>query len=345
MAKKAFVYDGSQWVDIAQSTTDLSNYANMTTTPISGFRNAITNGGMSIAQRGTSLTLGSTANYGLDRWYASGFGTGQNFTVSRSTATPPTGFQYFQRVATTTTTGTNIFISQSLETSDVIPMQGRTVTLSFRYRVPVNFTNTWVAQVYWSTATDANLTPSATKTSLASKTLSNTTSWTLDSLTFTVPVTATSLSVEFALGNNVVNGAQFDFTGVQLELGAIATPFERRPIGTELALCQRYYLRISGQAYTAFGSGLSVSSTKAAIYVNYPATMRAIPSAVTFSNLIITDRTAYDLTVSSFDADTRPGLNSAYLAVIHGSGATAAKPALLTNVNGSVGFIDFSAEL
>lgn len=240
MAKKAFVYDGTNWIDIAQSTADLTNYANLTTNQPS-FRNFLINGGMDIAQRGTSLTRGSTTDYGLDRWYASGFGSGQSFTVSRSTATPPTGFQYFQRVATTTTSGTNIFISQSLETSNVIPMQNRTVTFSFRYRVPVNFTNTWTAQVFWSTATDANLTPSATKTSLASKALSNTTSWTADSLTFTVPATATSLSVEFALVNNVVNGAQFDFTGVQLELGSIATPFERRLIGAELALCQRYF--------------------------------------------------------------------------------------------------------
>lgn len=259
MAKKAFVYDGTQWVDIAQSTADLSNYANLTTNQPS-FRNFLINGGMDIAQRGTSLTRGNTADYGLDRWYVSGFGSGQNFTVSRSTATPPTGFQYFQRVATTTTTSTNLFVSQSLETSNVVPLQGKTATLSFRYRVPVNFTGTWTANVLWSTATDTNLTPSTSRTVVASKSLTNTTSWTTDSLTFTVPATATALTVEFALVNNVVNGAQFDFTGVQLELGSIVTPFERRPIGTELALCQRYYQTSfnTGQvpAHNASGNGI-----------------------------------------------------------------------------------------
>ena len=240
MAKKAKIWTGAEWVDLSPAVADLSNYANLTTNQPS-FRNFLINGGMDIAQRGTSITRGNVDGYTLDRWYASGYGSGQNFTISRSSATPPTGFQYFQRIATTTTSGTNLFISQSLETSNVVPMQGRTVTLSFRYRLPVNFTNAWTAQVYWSTATDANLTPATSKTSIASKTLTNTTSWTADSLTFVVPATATALSVEFITTGNVVNGAQFDFTGVQLELGSIATPFERRLIGAELALCQRYF--------------------------------------------------------------------------------------------------------
>ena len=48
--------------------------------------------------------------------------------------------------------------------------------------------------------------------------------------------------------NNKV-GATFDLTGVQLEEGLVATPFEQRPIGTELVLCQRYYERTSHPIY------------------------------------------------------------------------------------------------
>lgn len=338
MAKRARVWTGTEFVDLASSNTDLSNYANLTTNQPT-FRNFIINGGMDIAQRGTSITRGNVDGYTLDRWYASGYGSGQNFTISRSSATPPTGFQYFQRIATTTTSGTNLFISQSLETSNVVPMQGRTVTLSFRYRLPVNFTNAWTAQVYWSTATDANLTPATSKTSIASKTLTNTTSWTADSLTFVVPATATALSVEFITTGNVVNGAQFDFTGVQLELGSIATPFERRPIGTELALCQRYYYRVGGDTSSdLYFSGFQPANTYIVVTLLHPVPMRAIPS--------LAQRVG---TWAVINTPTQPGpggvgTKSYYIAFQVNAGiSNANQSAVYTNSTGH--YLEFGAEL
>ena len=63
------------------------------------------------------------------------------------------------------------------------------------------------------------------------------------------------------------NDATFEITGVQLEVGAQATPFEHRSFGEELALCQRYYYRMqngSSSAYwvapiTAYGSSTNVA--------------------------------------------------------------------------------------
>ena len=52
-------------------------------------------------------------------------------------------------------------------------------------------------------------------------------------------------------------GANTDLTGVQLEPGPVATPFEHRPIGTELALCQRYYQEIAGAQFW----GATISTT------------------------------------------------------------------------------------
>ena len=70
--------------------------------------------------------------------------------------------------------------------------------------------------------------------------------------------------------------AAFNITDVQLEIGPVATPFEQRPIGMELALCQRYYA-----FYVAVGS--SRSTTISNCYVNAPVPMRAVPSTFVIS--------------------------------------------------------------
>jgi len=77
------------------------------------------------------------------------------------------------------------------------------------------------------------------------------------------------------------NGATFYITGVQLEVGSTATPFERRPYGTELMLCQRYYSRLSAASsntYTAFCSCVYTASGNANGFVKFPNTMRASPT-------------------------------------------------------------------
>lgn len=70
------------------------------------------------------------------------------------------------------------------------------------------------------------------------------------------------------------DGATFDITGVQLEVGEVATPFEHRPIGTELALCQRYFHEIGAQFATP---GFVSSGSNIVFGYDYPAPMRANP--------------------------------------------------------------------
>jgi hypothetical protein len=77
------------------------------------------------------------------------------------------------------------------------------------------------------------------------------------------------------------NGATFYITGVQLETGSVATPFERRPYGTELALCQRYYQKISLTANPqTWGNGYWNTTTQVLLWVPFITTMRAAPSAL-----------------------------------------------------------------
>jgi hypothetical protein len=78
------------------------------------------------------------------------------------------------------------------------------------------------------------------------------------------------------------NAATFYITGVQLEVGSVATPFERRPYGTELSLCQRYYYKQFGGTSSIYigGVGLVVSTTALQTVVPFPTQMRIAPTAL-----------------------------------------------------------------
>jgi hypothetical protein len=99
--------------------------------------------------------------------------------------------------------------------------------------------------------------------------------------TFTMAADASTDYLEVALQNQ--NGALMRIAGCQLEPGPVATPFEHRPIGTELALCQRYYFsNISGRPYQfGFGNGSTGWMSGSA---GLPQSMRATPTVVLYGN-------------------------------------------------------------
>jgi len=80
----------------------------------------------------------------------------------------------------------------------------------------------------------------------------------------------------------------FDIAQVQIEAGSVATPFERRPIGTELALCQRYYRTLAG----LITNGATASSANTRATWVYGAKMRATPT-VTFTTVLGSSVTAF----------------------------------------------------
>jgi hypothetical protein len=95
-----------------------------------------------------------------------------------------------------------------------------------------------------------------------------------------------SYPVQSAAQTNWISnsGATFYITGVQLEKGTAASPFENRLYGTELALCQRYYVDLANNggstqnAYRAIGFGSTYNTTAGTYVTQVPVPMRALPS-------------------------------------------------------------------
>ena len=220
--------------------------------PLAGFRNAIINGNFDIWQRGTSFSNPGTGAYTADRWMPTYNGTGATRTLSRQAFTlgqtdvpgePTYFFRFAQSVAGSG--GTFNTINQRME--GVRTFAGQQVTLSFWAKASASLTLTNIAlQQYFG----AGGSPSSTVSSIIVASPVIGTSWTKYSYTFTVPSisgkTLGSDNNDFmeVFWNFPANTTfTFDIAQVQLEAGPVATPFERRSIGTELALCQRYYER------------------------------------------------------------------------------------------------------
>jgi len=307
------------------------------------FKNALYNGDFRIAQRGTSF-VNPSSQYVLDRWFIQGYGATGNGTVSQIQA----GLQNFSnafQLAITSTTGGNWFITQSLETRDIVRLQGQSVTVSYWYRIPTNFTAGWGSNLYWNTGTDAAIQNSivGSPVSAGGVSLTNTTQWTYTSFQAFVPLTATQLAVMFSTFNNVVNGATIQITGVQLEKSTIATPFEVRPYATELALCQRYYQRTADtQGYVALMVGGIETSTTAAVGMVLPVTMRASPTITAGSGIRMYSAGTGGVTFTIGQQRSTPTNGGIYLGI---TGATAGQACYLYNYPAASSYIEFNSEL
>lgn len=233
----------------------------------SGMKNRIINGKMEIAQRGTSFPAVTEGAYVLDRFSVSRVTSGV-ITAEQSTNAPSGFSRSLKFTATTAETSlatTDYFnFYHKIEGYNISDLFGKTFTLSFwvksskvgnycvsfrnkaadaSYVAPytINSANTWELKNFtivggfpsfgtWDTGNDMGV-----------------------SLTFSVMFggTVTTSLNTWIVGNatNISNtanpfdtvGGNFAITGVQLEAGSVATPFEHRLFGQEMLLCQRYY--------------------------------------------------------------------------------------------------------
>lgn len=261
-----------------------------------GFRNKIINGGFDIWQRGTSF---SAAGYTADRWAIVG-ASGQTVSVTQQAFTPGntiTGQEpsFFARIAWSGTPSGTFWFTQRVE--DVRTCAGQQVVLSFWAKASSS------TSVFTPTIEQNFGTGGSGVVTTTSSAITLTTSWQKFVVSFNVPSisgktigTNSYLDVRPLNGGSTVNGINIDIWGVQLEQNYQATPFEQRPFGVELQLCQRYYEKsydIGTNPGTATDSGFVLAMPGGAqasssgihdAYINFKVIKRTAASMTIYDN-------------------------------------------------------------
>lgn len=282
------------------------------TTGSLGFRNRIINGDMRIDQRnnGASVTPADNA-YVVDRFQvitsqASKFTSQQN----AGSVTPPTGFSNYLGLtvgasANVTVGSSDYFgVQQKIEgfnTADLAwgTASASSITVSFWVRSSVTgtFGGSIANGVAFNRAYPFTYTISSANTwEQKSITIPGDTSGSWSGTNVATIVLRLSIgagssnsgaagawgatnSTSATGATNLIstNGATFYITGVQLEAGTVASPFERRDYGRELIMCQRYYQLFGG-------AGGAASSSQVHAQCKFPVEMRNTPSQITIAN-------------------------------------------------------------
>jgi hypothetical protein len=310
------VISGSDGVTFPDSTTQ-------NTTDRYGFVNRIINGDMRIDQRNAGAAVTTSGAYPVDRFIMGNFTDGAFSAQQDSSA--PDGFVNSLKITTTTADGTltttqALQLIQRIEGTNVSDLawgtaSAKTVTLSF-----------WVRSSLTGTFGGALRNNGGNRSYPFTYSISSADTWEYKTVTVAGDTSGTWLTttgigviVSWGLGvgpdssgtagawnannNTSATGAvsvigtlnaTWYVTGVQLEVGSVATPFERRPYTTELQLCQRYFQTLGGFGSDTFcflflAAARGTGSAEARGLVVFPVRMRTTPSISTSGNFRITD--------------------------------------------------------
>jgi len=207
-----------------------------------GRKNLIINGGFDVWQRGTSFSIGNNSvTYTADRWAVYSNGSSAR-TATKQEAIINDNVSNALKFAITSPNNTDREFRHKIE--DLKRFSSQTLTLSYYAKASTSTSyKIETRRNYGSGGTTLVDTEHTTHTF--------TTSWQKFTTTFTIPDitgdtfgTGSSLDIMFKL--DTIQTHDVYLTNVQLELGSVATDFEHRSYGEELALCQRYYQRWNG---------------------------------------------------------------------------------------------------
>ena len=375
-----FTTDGGAITGNVAFTSNNISIGGQTISPAVGMRNRIINGDMRIDQRnaGSAVTPTVSGTYINDRWrYATDVAS--KFTLQQQQIASPQscdGNRYTLSASTasayTPTVGNYFGVTQLIEGYNVADLAWGTsiakpVTLQFwvycgltgtfggairtgdgsNYSYPFSYTisaaNTWEKKTItipgptagtWGTTNGVGL---DVWFDLGSGSTFQGTAFTWASANYvTVPGAVKVVSTASASGGN------WYVTGVQLEQGTVATPFERRLYGTELALCQRYYYRMTETTYNAIG--MCIGTTASRLNVTFPTQMRIAPTSLEQSG------TAADYNINSGGSAITCSAVPAFLtATVNNALSTFTVASGLTAGNGAfgrgAGYLAWSAEL
>ena len=287
-------------------------------------RNKVINGAMQVAQRTNSQTNITSGDYYVcDRWKL-GYGTAGTWTMTQSTDTPDNFGKSLKMDCTSANTslsaGSNLQVIQFFEGQDLQDIEKGTSTakeITVSFYVKTNKTGVYVVELMDHDNSNRHCSKSYT--------VSNT-NWNRYELTFPADTTGTldaDTNKSFEVGFWLVAGSTFQgsslrqtwgtlsqgsravgqvnladstsnewyLTGVQLEIGSVATEYEHKSFQDELMRCFRYFYKL--QDGTLFGGRAATGGTRAKWTIPTPVPMRGSPSIVTALGLGTWSGTGY----------------------------------------------------
>jgi hypothetical protein len=360
---------------VGATTPATGAFTSVNTPNTFGFKNRIINGDMRIDQRnsGSSITLTTSASYPVDRWAA--FEESDGVMTAQRVADAPTGFLNSIKFTTTTadssiTGAERVYTLHGIEAQNMVDLawgtaSAKAVTVSFW--VKSSLTGTFGGSLRGNLNYPFSYTISSANT-WEQKTINiagpTTGTWPTDNSLFVYVTFGMGIGPSLSGGGGAWTAsnfiapsgavavigtlnATFQVTGVQLEKGDIATSFDVRPYGTELALCQRYFQMVGTGTGKEIAFGAYWGTAEFDCFATFQTSMRTAPTIyqVTGTNYFGIEKSGGDDVFDAWSGVARATTFGGLLYVSGGSVSGTAGYAAVVQTLNSLATLAFQSEL